>query len=145
MEYVPTTDVDAGAPQCLPVNPRVVVVEDDAELRELIRSVLVAEGMEVIALRDAGEALLFLARVAARADRAPDLLVTDVVLPVGDGFGLVEAAGCPSLVITAFGGWTARSRARNLGAGFLDKPFSLRELREEVVGLLGGRGGDRGA
>ncbi len=136
MQEIQTTESRSDELQCVSLPPRVLVVEDDPELRELIRAVLQAEGIEAIALRDGTEALLFLARVAALVERAPDLLVTDVVLPVGDGFGLVESVRCRSLVITAFGGWTARSRARKLGAGFLDKPFSLKELRGEVKRLL---------
>src|SRR5581483_6884308 len=77
-----------GAPGPAPAarsgGPRVLVADDNADLREYARKLL-AEHYEVEAVAD-GEAAL----AAARA-RKPDLVVTDIMMPGLDGFGLIRA------------------------------------------------------
>lgn len=119
-------------------NPSVVVVvEDDANVREMVRECLAELGMQVLTAAD-GEAGLEL--VLHTHDM--DLLVTDVGLPALNGRQLADAARAahPGLKVLLMTGY-AESAAR--GGGFLEhgielivKPFSLEVLGERVQRML---------
>lgn len=118
---------------------RVLVADDNADLRHYVQRLLEPEH-EVVAARDGAEAL-----EAAREAR-PDLIVTDVMMPRLDGFGLVRALreddllkAVPILMLSARAGEEARIEGREAGADdYLAKPFSARELRSRVANLLAG-------
>lgn len=115
----------------------ILVVEDDAELSELVALHLRRAGYEVLQAGD-GEAAL--ARV--RDDRC-DLVVLDLMLPPGpDGLAICRSirdrsAWLPILILTARGEEVDRIVGLELGADdYVTKPFSVRELVARVGALL---------
>ncbi|MFI5910118.1 SpoIIE family protein phosphatase [Dactylosporangium sp. NPDC051541] len=116
-----------------PAGPRVLVVDDNADMREYIRRVLGAD-YQVVEAADGVEALRRL-----RAE-APDLVLTDVMMPNLDGFGLIAAIRAedgfghlPVIVLSARAGDEATIEGLDAGADdYLVKPFSARELRARV-------------
>jgi len=117
--------------------PRVLVVDDNADMREyLVRLLLPDYRVESVA--DGHAALQ-----AVRAD-PPDLLVSDVMMPRLDGLELVEAiradqgtAGVPVLLLSARAGQEAAIEGISAGADeYLFKPFSAAELLARVRGAI---------
>jgi PAS domain S-box-containing protein len=118
---------------------KVLVVDDDADARELLRSILAQSGASVRTAGSAAEAL------EQFESRQPDVLVSDIGMPGRDGYDLIrhirarssESGGhVPALALTAF----ARSddRRRAIGAGFhmhLAKPVEPAELVTVVSSL----------
>ena len=122
---------------------RIMVAEDDFEMRRLVADCLRKEGYEVHEVADGAELLLrieesfFLRRVPAPID----LFVTDIRMPVYTGLEIVRGlreAGMhmPVVIMTAFGNPETRERAETLGAVLLDKPFKMEALRTVVRRLL---------
>ena len=114
---------------------RVLVVDDEAPIIELVRAYLEREGMEVIAASD-GQAGLDLIR-----DRAPDVVVLDVNLPGLDGFEVLRRARTFSdayvIMLTARAEEIDRIVGLSVGADdYLVKPFSPRELVARIRALL---------
>jgi DNA-binding NtrC family response regulator len=100
----------------------ILLVEDRDSLRTMLRLALEAQGHAVVEARDQPEA------AARLADSAPAVVLSDLRLPVGDGFGVLEAAKeadpqLPVIVMTAFGGIQDAVQAMKAGAmDFLAKP-----------------------
>ncbi len=114
---------------------RLLLVEDDASLRETLAAQLEREGFEVIAVGDGGEALE-LARTAQ-----PDLIILDVMLPTLDGLSvcriLRKESDVPILMLTARGGPVDRIVGLEVGADdYVAKPFHMGELIARVRALL---------
>jgi two-component system alkaline phosphatase synthesis response regulator PhoP len=117
---------------------RVLVVEDEADIRELILFTLQSHGFEATGA-DCGEDAWIQA-----AKQTPELLVLDVLLPDMDGLSLCEmfrripqTAKIPILMLTACANIKTRHLAEHAGASdFMSKPFSPRELAERVQRLL---------
>ena len=115
---------------------RVLVVDDDAEMRALLRRTLEFDGHQVTE-RDRGMHVL-----AALRELPFDLIILDKEMPGMTGFDLLpmlrrEFPEVPVLLVTAFGGHRVESSALRLGAtSYLEKPFRLSQLREAVDGLL---------
>ena len=117
--------------------PRVLVADDNADLREYVRRLL-AEQYEVEAVAD-GEAAL----QAARRQK-PDIVVSDVMMPGMDGLALLQAlradpalATVPVVLLSARAGEEATLEGLQRGADdYLAKPFSARELLVRVGALL---------
>ena len=116
--------------------PRILVVEDEAGIRETIVEILLEEGYSVAVAVDGVDAL------TAVANAAPDAILLDLMLPRLDGFGVVAALqqrglrpGIPIVVATADG--HAREKAARLGAeAWLAKPFSIDALLAAVAQVL---------
>jgi two-component system, OmpR family, response regulator len=108
--------------------PRVLVVEDDADLRRLLRRGLEEEGFQVIPVAAGAEA------VAVAAEDAPDLLVVDIGLPDADGRDVCQALRArglqaPVLFLTARDAVNDRLAGFSAGGDdYLTKPFALAEL-----------------
>ena len=114
---------------------RVLLVDDEAPIIELVRGYLEREGMEVIAAGD-GLAGLELIR-----DRSPDVVVLDVMLPGIDGFEVLRRARTFSdayvIMLTARSEEIDRIVGLSVGADdYLAKPFSPRELVARIRALL---------
>jgi signal transduction histidine kinase len=111
----------------------VLIADDNADMRDYV-SRLLRRRWSVEAVADGAEAL------AAARRRAPDLVLTDVMMPNLDGFGLLRAlradpatAGVPVVMLSARAGDEARSEGIEAGADdYLVKPFSARELMARV-------------
>lgn len=122
---------------------RVLVADDDVDLRQLVVEVLRADGLEVIAV-SSGDELLHAVKqrsVASWPEDAFDVIITDFRMPNGNGLEVVERlrlSGCvtPVLLISAFIDGRLRARADDLATLVLSKPFSLEDLRAAVEGLL---------
>jgi two-component system KDP operon response regulator KdpE len=116
--------------------PLVLVVDDDPDMLRVIRGVLEDEGLAVTTAADGARAL------ALAAERAPDLAVLDVGLPVLNGHqvaaGLRDLLGgaFPVIAITADGHAAEKARHMRAYVG-LRKPFELNDLVAEVWRGLG--------
>jgi CheY-like chemotaxis protein len=114
---------------------RVLVVDDDAGMRETLAAALELDGYEIAVAPDGLEALGMVATFQ------PSLVVLDLMMPRMDGFtfaGELEAQGLrgrlPLLVLTADG--RAQEKAARIGAeGWLAKPFDLAAFLERVSQL----------
>ncbi|QYK50229.1 MAG: response regulator transcription factor [Anaerolineales bacterium] len=114
---------------------KVLVVEDDAAIREALTYNLGREGYEVEAVRDG------VAAVAAVRKDEPSLVVLDLMLPELDGFDVTRAlrkeSKVPILMLTARDDEIDRVLGLELGADdYLTKPFSMRELLARVKAML---------
>ena len=115
---------------------RLLVVEDDPQVRAMLTRALTYEGFEVSAAPDAGTAM------ASMRSSTPDLILLDLLLPDDDGVEVcrrLRAAGqrLPILMVTARD--TVSDRIEGLEAGaddYLVKPFSTAELVARVRALL---------
>jgi PAS domain S-box-containing protein len=113
--------------------PRVLLADDNADMRAYLARLL-SERYDVVAVAD-GEAALKAAR-----SHVPALIVSDVMMPNVDGFGLLEAvrsdtplAGVPVILLSARAGEEATLEGVKAGANdYLVKPFSARELLARV-------------
>ncbi|SDJ76160.1 response regulator transcription factor [Streptomyces indicus] len=127
---------NSPAPPAPPVRARILVVDDEPEVRAAVEDGLTVEGYEV---RGAGDGL---AALSAVASWQPDALVVDVMMPVMDGLALcrrLRALGdrTPVLVLTALGSVSERVDGLDAGADdYLVKPFALDELAARVRALL---------
>ena len=115
---------------------RVLVVDDDAEMRTLLRRILEFDGFRVTE-RDRGIHVLAVLR-----ETPFDLVILDKEMPEMTGLDLLPALRrefprVPVLLVTAFGGRQVESSALRLGAtSYLEKPFRLSQFREVVDDLL---------
>ena len=117
-------------------SPRILVVDDEADLRELVEITLVRMGLDV----DSAESLVAARRLLASRDYA--LVLTDMRLPDGLGIELVQEIAAsykntPVAVITAFGSADNAVVALKAGAfDYLSKPVGLDQLRAMVQSAL---------
>lgn len=115
---------------------KILVVEDDQDVRELIRTRLNLCGYEVQTARNGAEGLDWVMSFM------PDAMVLDINMPELDGFGVLEglkARGLriPVLVLTARHAADDVRRAIGLGAkDYLTKPFTEAQLQARVARLL---------
>ncbi|MGS0684011.1 ATP-binding protein [Nakamurella sp. GG22] len=137
-EPVSIADVPgSGSPSAAPDAPRVLVVEDDADLRRYLTRLLTRDGWAVTAVADAETAL---ALAVSHTDGPPALVLTDVMLPGRSGLQLVSdlratPATCrlPVIVVTGRGGPDAAEEGLTAGADdYITKPFSSPELLARV-------------
>ncbi|MDB6074785.1 MAG: sensor hybrid histidine kinase, partial [Verrucomicrobiaceae bacterium] len=121
-----------------PSRGRIVLADDNADMREYVGGLLGMDyDLEVVA--DGAAAL-----AAVRRER-PDLVLTDVMMPVLDGFGLLRALrtdlalrDLPVIMLSARAGEEARIDGHDAGADdYLVKPFSSRELHARVTASIG--------
>ena len=114
----------------------VLVVDDNEDTRNVLGTMLEAHGAKVSTAASVEEARI------ALAQQLPDVLITDLAMPVEDGFGLLEYCRhhndprlqqLPILALTAYGGQQAQDRV--LAAGFdayLAKPVEPAEVGRVV-------------
>ena len=117
------------------LEPHLLVVDDDARLRELLRRYLSESGFRVTTAADAAEARANLASFAF------DLVVLDVMMPGENGLALTRAlrheGHVPVLLLTAMGEPEDRVNGLEQGADdYLSKPFEPRELVLRIRNLL---------
>lgn len=123
--------------------PSILVVDDDSEMRALLRDVLGAEGYEVVEAKDGTEAVL-----ALRARRF-DLILMDKNMPGPSGLDLLPGfrrvcPGSPIIMMTAFGDVPSYMEAVEKGAvEFLFKPFRTEELKAAIAKALASRAESR--
>ena len=127
---------EAPADGPTPKRARIILADDNADMREYVARLLATH--EVIAVADGAQA------VAEALAQPPDLVLTDVMMPGLDGFGLLKAlradpatATVPVIMLSARAGEEASLEGRSAGADdYLVKPFSARELLARVEAQL---------
>jgi DNA-binding response OmpR family regulator len=114
---------------------RVLVVDDEADVRQVVRAVLQRAGHRVLEAANGPEAL------ARLHEDPPDLVVLDILMPGEDGFSVLarirDVSAVPVLMLTAR--TTEPDMLRGLGAGaddYVTKPFSNAELAARAAVLL---------
>ena len=122
----------------------VLLVEDDAEIRRLVRSALESEGHRVVEAASCERGLI------DAGSRKPDLLILDLGLPDRDGTELLRElrawSEVPVIVLSARGAEQDKVAALDLGADdFLSKPFGVPELLARVRVTLRRRVASTGA
>jgi signal transduction histidine kinase len=129
---IPCPPVSEGA-----THPRVLVADDNSDMRQYLARLL-SEQYEVETVAD-GQAA-----IEAVQQRRPDLIVSDVMMPILDGFELLKALRAqeqtrtiPVVLLSARAGEESRVEGIQAGADdYLIKPFSARELLARVSGRL---------
>jgi DNA-binding response OmpR family regulator len=127
MQTASKTDTQSGG--------RILVVDDEPHIVELVRYNLAQEGFEVSVAYDGHDAI-----EKAKKD-APDLVILDLMLPYVDGFEVCrhirKESSVPILMLTAKHGEQERVVGLELGADdYVTKPFSPRELVARVRAIL---------
>jgi two-component system KDP operon response regulator KdpE len=118
---------------------RVLVVEDDKEIRALVKSSLEVEGFEVLTAVSIGEAQRMI------SNAKPELIILDLGLPDGDGVELVHSVrkehNLPIIIISARDQEAQKIRLLDAGADdYLTKPFGVQELLARIRVALRHRG-----
>jgi len=138
---IPEIDPERGSPasgrHVELLGGRLVIADDSAEMRWLIRAVLGDAFLEIAEAADGRELIWQLMR--SRRGRGPQgkpalVVVADVFMPTYDGLQVLAAwqdgvPVVPLVVITSFPDADTRARAEALGAEFLPKPFARAQLR----------------
>jgi DNA-binding response OmpR family regulator len=114
---------------------KVLVVDDDPHIRELVRVFLEKEGLDVYEASDGADALSKLESIKA------DMVILDVMMPNMDGWELCrqlrQAGDCPLLMLTAKAETSQKIKGFQLGADdYMVKPFEPVELVARVKALL---------
>jgi len=136
-QWLPSTGAEPSLPGSAKLASgqarRIVLADDNADMRRYIQSILSAE-YEIEAVENGLQALEAIRR------KLPDLVLTDVMMPELDGFGLLRALrsesgtqAIPVVMLSARAGEEARSEVIEAGADdYLVKPFNARELTARV-------------
>lgn len=130
------------SPKPVPERLRVMIVDDDAEMRALLRDALEGEGFRVRE-HPAGDQLIPLV-----AEWKPDAVVLDKEMAGSSGLDLLREIRrrlprTPVVLVTAFGGAAVEAEALRLGAAYyMDKPFRVSRLLE-VLRSVAGKAGSR--
>ena len=121
---------------------RILIVDDNDDIRSMLELILRREGFDVASARDGEQAL------ALYAERGADIVITDLFMPERDGIETIVALRerYPDTKIIAMSGWQSQrgpdylAVAREIGAaGTLRKPFEPRELLR-LVRRIGAEG-----
>ncbi|MDZ7958624.1 MAG: ATP-binding protein [Aulosira sp. DedQUE10] len=134
--YIDSSPASPSSP-APPVSARILLADDNADMRDYVKRLL-SQHYNVEAVADG------LAALSAARERMPDLVLTDVMMPGLDGFGLLQALRAdpqtrkvPIILLSARAGEEARVEGLEAGADdYLIKPFSARELLARVEAAL---------
>lgn len=115
--------------------PRILVIDDEAQIRRFLDIGLRAEGYEVLQAATAAEGL------AQAATRGPDLVILDLGLPDRDGHEVLSElrqwSQVPVLMLSVRSAETEKVRALDAGANdYVTKPFGIQELMARLRALL---------
>jgi two-component system, OmpR family, KDP operon response regulator KdpE len=115
--------------------PRILIVEDEIDIRRFVRMALEKEGLTVVEAKSAEEARI------DSACRKPELVIVDLGLPDGDGKGFIREfrtwSNAPVVVLSARDREEEKVAALNAGADdYLTKPFGVPELLARVRAQL---------
>jgi CheY-like chemotaxis protein len=117
---------------------RILVIDDEPDMCRAVRLVLESKGHLVTISHDGYQGW-----AVARRQR-PDLIVLDIMMPVMDGYGVLDmlqeddrTRAIPTVVISALRASEAAERCRSLGAvAYVEKPFDWDDLIDVVEGVL---------
>ncbi|MCH4565404.1 response regulator transcription factor [Halomonas sp. EGI 63088] len=121
---------------------RVLIVDDEPQIRRFLRISLVSQGFEVLEAATGAEG------VSRALDEAPDLVLLDLGLPDMDGQAVLNSlrsrSSVPVIVVSVRGHEAEKVRALDTGANdYVTKPFGIQELLARVRSLLRHHGGAR--
>lgn len=120
-----------------PTRGRVLIVDDEPEMLSLLAEELEDEGFEIRTAKNGLD-------VVSEIPFTPfDILITDWKLPLRDGLVVLKTVNelrpdVPVVFITAFGDTKIRKKVEKTGAVYLQKPFSMDDLKRLVHSLLRG-------
>jgi DNA-binding response OmpR family regulator len=120
---------------------KILVIEDDEETRALLEGILGFEGHTVVSSADPSRA------VALAKAEAPDLILSDITMPVMDGYAVLKAlqsdpatAAMPVVFLSGHKDFSERVRAFRFGViDYISKPFTRETLVRKVARILEGR------
>ncbi len=120
------------------MKPRILIVEDDPDLRTILRLQLLSQGWDVAEAVNGAEGF------AAVRENPPDCVILDLMMPVMDGFGFLKRArslmdlqDVPIMILTASEDERNKIRGFQYQAdAYMSKPYDLEELTDEVRRLL---------
>ena len=123
------------------MSQKIVVIEDDINIAELLRLYLEKDGFEVRIAHDGGAGLKL------AEDEKPDLVMLDIMLPVMDGWQvcrrLRKTSKVPIIMLTAKGETEDKVTGLEMGADdYIVKPFEVKELLARVHAVLRRTGED---
>jgi CheY-like chemotaxis protein len=122
---------------------RILVVDDEADARDLLAIRLQQSGAEVVTASSVEAAM----EILARGDALPDLIVSDIAMPGEDGYSVMrrvraldpeQGGRIPAIAVTAYS--RTKDLMRALATGFqayLPKPVNAAELSHAITGLIG--------
>jgi two-component system KDP operon response regulator KdpE len=121
--------------------PRILVIDDEAQIRRFLDIGLRAEGYEVLLAANAAEGL------ALAATRSPDLVILDIGLPDREGHDVLaelrQWSQVPVLMLSVRDAESEKVRALDHGANdYVTKPFGIQELMARLRALLRNRSGE---
>ncbi|HEX9039510.1 MAG TPA: response regulator transcription factor [Trebonia sp.] len=119
----------------LAIPTRVLIIEDDPNIVDLIRANLAVRGFDTLVSSDGSKALALL------ETEQPDMVLLDLMLPEVDGFELCkqirEQSSVAIIVVSARGGERDKVTALNMGADdYMTKPFGIEELLARILATL---------
>jgi two-component system, OmpR family, KDP operon response regulator KdpE len=119
----------------LTIPTRVLIVEDDPNIVDLMRANLAVRGFDTLVSADGSKALALL------ETEQPDMVLLDLTLPEADGFELCrqirERSNVAIIVVSARGGERDKVTALNMGADdYMTKPFGIEELLARILATL---------
>ena len=117
------------------VSTRVLIIEDDPNIVDLMRANLAVRGFDTLVSSDGSKALTLL------ETEQPDMVLLDLMLPEVDGFELCrqirEQSSVAIIVVSARGGERDKVTALNMGADdYMTKPFGIEELLARILATL---------
>jgi CheY-like chemotaxis protein len=133
--------MDPGKQTKKTASTRVLVAEDNQEMRRLLVWALEKRGFQVTEASD-GPDLFFRLSTQAASGKGYDLLVSDIRMPhmtgleVMQGLQRIRSLLPPTILITAFGDAQIHQRAAEIGVDIVDKPFELDDLMVKVAEAL---------
>ncbi len=126
-----------------PQQRTILIVDDDHEILESMRTILENKGFRILAARDGNAGLM----IAEREN--PDLIVLDMMMPKKSGFLVLEKLKSrpggliPTIMITGNEGSRHRAYAEMLGVrDYIRKPFAMEKLVRSIERVLGVKGRD---
>jgi two-component system, OmpR family, response regulator RpaB len=125
----------ADLEQPLARNERIIIVDDEANIRRILETRFKMLGYETATAADGEEALEIFHKFQ------PDIIVLDIMMPKLDGYGVTrevrKTADTPIIILTALGDVNERVQGLELGADdYVVKPFSPKELEARVKSIL---------
>jgi two-component system alkaline phosphatase synthesis response regulator PhoP len=118
---------------------KILLIDDDAIIQQLVKANLVARGYKMLIASDGEQGLKLV------ESERPDLILLDIKLPGISGLDVLKSlkgnsslSGIPVIIATASAGLVNAEKSRELGAvGFLIKPFSIDKLVLQLKQVLG--------
>lgn len=117
------------------MSKKVLIVEDEANIAELLRLYLEKDGFSIAIASDGGQG------VALAQSFEPDLILLDIMLPVMDGWAVCrevrKTSNVPIIMLTAKGETTDKVSGLEMGADdYITKPFEIKELMARVRAVM---------